>query len=270
MIRKSSDKEVVRKPAPFNGTGEIQMANILNSPEEMQGKGRVFAQTTVFPGSAIGYHVHQGDGETYYILSGRGKYSDNGTIIEVGPGDVVVLFSFAKLHGVDTHLGPEMKSTGEVLGIGKTLDEALLKGLVAAGYKLKRSGGVFISVRDTDKPEIIDIADKFASLGFELYATSGTANKLNRNFIAANAVRKISEDPENNVLTLLDSGKIDYVISTSAKGRQPARDSVKIRRKAVERSIACLTSLDTANALADCLLGGKNMNDVELVDITKI
>lgn len=182
----------------------------------------------------------------------------------------VPVFSFAKLHGVDTHLGPEMKSTGEVLGIGKTLDEALLKGLVAAGYKLKRSGGVFISVRDTDKPEIIDIADKFASLGFELYATSGTANKLNRNFIAANAVRKISEDPENNVLTLLDSGKIDYVISTSAKGRQPARDSVKIRRKAVERSIACLTSLDTANALADCLLGGKNMNDVELVDITKI
>ena len=88
MIRKSSEKQVERKPAPFNGTGEIQMASILNGPEEMHGKGRVFAQTTIFPGSAIGYHVHQGDGETYYILSGKGRYNDNGAITEVGPGDV--------------------------------------------------------------------------------------------------------------------------------------------------------------------------------------
>lgn len=97
------------------------------------------------------------------------------------------------------------------------------------------------------------MADKFSQMGFELYATRGTANTLNKNMIAANVVRKISEDPANNPLTLLDSGKIDYVISTSAKGRIPARDSVKIRRKAVEHSIACLTSIDTANALADCL-----------------
>ena len=88
MIRRSIEKQVEKKPGPFNGKGQIQMAHILNGQEEMSGKGRTFAQVTVFPGSAIGYHVHQGDGETYYILSGRGKYSDNGTIIEVGPGDV--------------------------------------------------------------------------------------------------------------------------------------------------------------------------------------
>ncbi len=182
----------------------------------------------------------------------------------------VPVFSFEKLHDVDTHLGPEMKSTGEVLGIAKTLDEALLKGLVAAGYKMKKNGGVLISVRDTDKQEIIEVADKFSSMGFDLYATAGTANTLNKNMIATNVVRKISEDPNNNILTLLDSGKIDYVISTSAKGRMPARDSVKIRRKAVEHSIACLTSIDTANALADCLAMDKTIHDVELIDITKI
>ncbi len=107
-------------------------------------------------------------------------------------------------------------------------------------------------------------------MGFELYATSGTALNLNRNMIAANTVKKIHEDEENNVLTLLDSGKIDYVISTSEKGRLPARDSVRIRRKAVERSIVCLTSLDTANAVADCLAMDKTIDDVELVDIATI
>lgn len=88
--------------------------------------------------------------------------------------------------------------------------------------------------------------------------------------IAASSVKKIHEDPDNNVLTLLDSGKIDYVISTSEKGRLPAKDSVRIRRKAVERSIVCLTSLDTANAMADCLAMNKTVDDIELVDITKI
>lgn len=181
----------------------------------------------------------------------------------------VPVFSFAKLHGVDTHLGPEMKSTGEVLGIAKTFHEALLKGLVAAGYKMKKNGGVLISVRDSDKQEIIAVADKFSRLGYTIYATSGTAHTLNSNMIATNAVRKLSE-PEPNIMTLLESGKIDYVISTSAKGRTPQRDSVKIRRKAVERSIPCLSSLDTANALVSCLNMNKTINDVELYDITKI
>jgi carbamoyl-phosphate synthase large subunit len=182
----------------------------------------------------------------------------------------VPVFSFEKLHGVDTHLGPEMKSTGEVLGIAKTFEEALLKGLIAAGYNLKSTGGVLVTVRDTDKQEIIDIVAKYEELGFDIYATAGTANTLNKNMVPTNVVRKISEDSENNILTLLDSGKIDYVISTSAKGRTPARDSVKIRRKAVEHGIVCLTSLDTAGALADVLATHKNTDDITLVDITKI
>lgn len=88
MIRKSNEKETVRKPAPFGGSGEITVRSLLNGPEEMSHKGRVFGHTTVWPGSQIGYHVHTGDSETYYILSGRGMYNDNGTEQEIGPGDV--------------------------------------------------------------------------------------------------------------------------------------------------------------------------------------
>ena len=161
----------------------------------------------------------------------------------------VPVFSFEKLQDVDTMLGPEMKSTGECLGIGRTFEDALLKGLIAAGYDLKKEGGVLISVRDSDKQEIIPIADRFSRMGFELYGTSGTANVLNHNMIATNLVRKISEG-EPNTITLLESGKIHYMISTSEKGRMPARDSVKMRRKSVERSICCLTAIDTASALS--------------------
>ena len=181
----------------------------------------------------------------------------------------VPVFSFEKLNDVDNQLGPEMKSTGECLGIAKTFSEALLKGLIAAGYKLHHEGGVLISVKDGDKNEIIEIASRFEQLGFKIYATSGTASVLNRNMIAASHAYRIGKgDPD--VIQLLESGKIQYVISTSETGRQPSRDSVKMRRKAVERSIACLTAIDTANALLDCLEMHKTVNDVELVDITKI
>lgn len=88
MIRRSEEKETVRKPAPFDGVGEITVRNLLNGDAEMSHKGRVFGHTTVYPGSAIGYHIHKGDSETYYILSGTGRYSDNGRIVTVGPGDV--------------------------------------------------------------------------------------------------------------------------------------------------------------------------------------
>lgn len=183
----------------------------------------------------------------------------------------VPVFSFEKLHDVDTALGPEMKSTGECLGIARSFEDALYKGLVAAGYNLekKQGGGVLITVRDTDKQEIIYTAEKFDRLGFDIYATSGTASLLNKNMVAANVVRRASEE-KPNVMTLLDSGKIDYVISTSAKGRIPAFDSVKIRRKTVERSICCLTAIDTANAVADILMMGKNIDEMEMIDITKI
>lgn len=182
----------------------------------------------------------------------------------------VPVFSFEKLHDVDNQLGPEMKSTGECLGIAKTFSEALLKGLIAAGYKMFDKGGVLISVKDSDKNDVIEIASRFEELGFKIYATGGTASVLNRNMIAANHAYRISECKEPNVISLLESGDVQYVISTSETGRKPSLDSVRMRRKAVERSIACLTSIDTANALLDCLEMNKTVDDVELVDITKI
>lgn len=185
----------------------------------------------------------------------------------------VPVFSFEKLHDVDNQLGPEMKSTGECLGIAKTFGDALFKGLTAAGYKFstdKESKGVIISVRDQDKNEVIEIASRFEELGFKIYATAGTASILNRNMIAATHVYRIHELKEPNVITLLESGDISYVVSTSETGRKPSLDSVKMRRKAVERSIVCLTAIDTANALLDCLESRRSINDVEMIDITKI
>jgi carbamoyl-phosphate synthase large subunit len=121
----------------------------------------------------------------------------------------VPVFSFEKLTDVDTQLGPEMKSTGEVLGIGKNLKEALYKGLVAAGYPMKKSGGVFITVRTSDKLEIVDVAEKFADMGFELYATEGTAKVLSRAGFSVTAVQKIHEWRDENTMTLIESGKIN-------------------------------------------------------------
>ena len=181
----------------------------------------------------------------------------------------VPVFSFEKLTNVDTHLGPEMKSTGEVLGIASTLDEALYKGLIAAGYRMKKSGGVFFTVRDTDKREIADTAKKFHDLGFKLYATGGTADIIRRAGMEVDVVKKIHES-DKNPITLLESGEVDYIISTSSKGRIPTRDCVIIRRKAVERSIPCLTSIDTANAIADSLRSRYSAGSTELVDINNM
>ena len=181
----------------------------------------------------------------------------------------VPVFSFEKLSNVDTQLGPEMKSTGEVLGVASTREEALYKGLRAAGYKMNKKGGIFISVRNQDKADTIHVARKFAKLGFKIFATVGTAQKLKSVGIDAVPVGKIHES-ENNALRLIEGGKVDYVLSTSAKGRNPERDSVKIRRKAVERSIPCLTSTDTADAIADCLLSRYSQTTIELVDINNM
>ena len=178
----------------------------------------------------------------------------------------VPVFSFEKLTDVDTQLGPEMKSTGEVLGIGKTLEEAMYKGLTAAGYRLDRQGGVFLAVRDGDKVEIVEVAKKYAALGFALYATFGTADALEHAGLAVHRVRKIHESNDNTV-TLLENGDIHYIVSTSAKGRNPARDSVKIRRLASRLGIPCLTSIDTANAVADSLRSRYSEHSTELVDL---
>ena len=236
----------------------------------------------------------------------------------------VPVFSFEKLMDVDTHLGPEMKSTGEVLGIASTREEALYKGMVAAGWKMiKPEGGeglphapasfrkltlatgasatpsprgdapktpqssprvyeanstvsesertthpgVLFSVRQSDLPELPALARKFYNLGFTLYATTGNAATIERSGMEVTHVAKVHEDYNNNVMTLLESGKVAYVISTSAKGRDPVAESVKLRRLAVERDIGCLTALDTANILADCLASDYTLDNLSLVDI---
>ena len=178
----------------------------------------------------------------------------------------VPVFSFDQIGGLDTQLGLEMKSTGEAFGIAHTFEDALLKGLVASGMRLKRKGGVFISVRDSDKQEAIGLADRFSQLGFDLYATAGTCKMLNENFIAASAVRKIHEGTPNT-MDLLESNKIVYVVSTSQKGRQSIIDDIRIRRKALERQIPTFTSLDTAYALTRCLSNKRTLEDIELVDL---
>lgn len=181
----------------------------------------------------------------------------------------VPVFSFQKLRDLDTQLGPEMKSTGEVLGVANTFRAALLKGLTGAGFQMKKKGAVLISVRDSDKQEAIRIGERFESLGFEIYATSGTANVLNRHMVATNAIRNVDE-PAPNIINLIESGKVDYVIATSVKGRHPELGSVHIRRTAVERAIPCLTSIDTASALLRCLEGDVKIENCEMIDINRI
>ena len=181
----------------------------------------------------------------------------------------VPVFSFQKLRDLDTQLGPEMKSTGEVLGVSTSFREALLKGMMGAGFTLKKKGKVLISVKDSDKQEIISIAERFAELGFELYATPGTANVLNRHMVATNAVRNVDE-PSPNMIDLIESGEMDYVITTSVKGRHPELGSVRIRRCTVEHAIPCLTAIDTASALLRCLEGSTDIESCELVDINTV
>ncbi len=182
----------------------------------------------------------------------------------------VPVFSFEKLKGVDTQLGPEMKSTGEVLGVGKNLQEALYKGLVAAGYRMDKTGGVLFTVRDSDKEEIFDVAKKFSQCGFDLYATEGTGALLKEKGLKVAIVGKIHENREHNTATLLESGVLHYIVSTSKRGRDPAQDDVKIRRKACALGIPSLTSIDTANALADSLLSGYSQMTTELIDIAHL
>ncbi len=185
----------------------------------------------------------------------------------------VPVFSFEKLMDVDTHLGPEMKSTGEVLGIASSRQEAIYKGMAGAGWKMlgpqKDCDGVLFSVRASDLPELPDLARKYYDLGFKLYATTGNAATIERSGMTVTHVAKVHENYQDNVMTLLESGKVLYVVSTSAKGRNPEAESVKLRRLAVEHDIDCLTAIDTANELADCLACKHTLNNVSLVNICK-
>ena len=184
----------------------------------------------------------------------------------------VPVYSFLKLHGVDTMLGPEMKSTGEVLGIAPNMHEALIKGLVAAGYQFKTPGPgscVIISVKDSDKKEAAELAWKLHDYGYKIYGTPGTARYLNSQMVPCSTVRQMSGE-RPNVLDLLESGLVDYIISTSPHGRDPHRDSVKFRRKATELSIPCITALDTARILVNALHSDHDISDMELVDIATL
>ena len=160
----------------------------------------------------------------------------------------VPVFSFAKLHRVDINLGPEMKSTGEVMGKDMTLEKALYKGLIAAGMQIKDYGTVLLTVADKDKQEALQLAKRLANIGYTLIATKGTAAFLKENGVKVDVVGKIgSEGP--NLLDVIRQGKTQLVINTLTKGKQPQRDGFRIRRESVENGIACLTSLDTASAI---------------------
>ena len=124
-------------------------------------------------------------------------------------------------------------------------------------------------MRASDLPELPALARKFYDLGFKLYATTGNAATIERSGMEVEYVAKVHENYNDNVMTLLESGKVVYVISTSAKGRDPVAESVKLRRLAVERDIDCITSMDTANALTDCLSGKFTIENASLVDINR-
>ena len=166
------------------------------------------------------------------------------------------IFSFEKIKNADTSLGPEMKSTGEVLGISKVFSEAMLKGFLASGINIPYKGSVLITVKDKDKIETLPIAKKLESLGLKIYATSGTAQFLNENGVEAEPIVKIWEG-EDNIINLIQEGKINFIINTPTKGKNESRDGFKIRRLAVESKIPCFTSLDTVSALYEALEKGE-------------
>ena len=189
----------------------------------------------------------------------------------------VPVFSFEKLSDINSELGPEMKSTGEVLGIGRTLNEALFKGLVSAGFKVglqstyhdkKYNAGVLISVHDKDKPEIVGIAKKFADLGLKIYSTAKTGVGLRAAGIEVETIGDFNDC--SAVLDVLETGKIDYIVYTGSTKQATIQNFIKIHRRAVQLSICTLTSLDTANALCDTLASRFTQRNTELVDINNL
>ena len=177
------------------------------------------------------------------------------------------VFSFEKLRGAEISLGPEMKSTGECLGIAKDFNEALYKAFLGAGVVLPKHKQMIMTVKDADKEEAVGVARRFANLGYKIYATRSTAKYLNDNGIEALRINKISQESPN-VMDLILGHKIDLVIDTPTQGGDKSRDGFLIRRNAIETGVNCLTSLDTANALARAMetANGK----LTPVDIAKV
>ena len=178
------------------------------------------------------------------------------------------VFSFEKLRGAEISLGPEMKSTGECLGIAKTFDEALYKAFLGAGIVLPKHKQMIITVKDADKPEAVDVAKRFAALGYKIYATRSTAKYLQEHGVDALWVNKITQESPN-VMDLILGHKIDLVIDTPTQGHgDKNRDGFLIRRNAIETGVHCITAMDTANALATSLESATE--EFTLVDIAKI
>ncbi len=174
---------------------------------------------------------------------GTGLCRDSGVVAVKAP-----VFSFEKLPGLEVSLGPEMKSTGEVMGVAKALPDALLKGLVSAGIRLPRQGaGVLMTVADSDKQELYPIAEDLSALGFALHATKGTAYVLNQNFVATSLVTR--GEHGDSAMQKLEGGEIGLVVCTPTHGRERVRFGFRLRRMAVERAVPVVTSLDTARAL---------------------
>jgi len=173
------------------------------------------------------------------------------------------VFSFEKLPEVEVSLGPEMKSTGEALGLAETAEEAYLKGFASTKMAIPKpeEGGVLFAIANHDKREALALAETFAALGFDIYATSGTAHMLNRNYVGAQPVPRPGEDTDE-LAKLFDSGKIRLIITTPTHGRDPLRAGFRLRRMAVEYGIACVTSIDTAKLLMKCVKLGKKVEDV--------
>ncbi|MFZ4450210.1 carbamoyl-phosphate synthase large subunit [Salibacterium aidingense] len=164
----------------------------------------------------------------------------------------VPVFSFAKLRRVDISLGPEMKSTGEVIGRDASLEKALYKGLLASGMNIPSHGSVLFTIADKNKEEALTLARRFHEIGYTLLATEGTAAYLRKHHVPVSTVNKVSEESPN-LLDLIREGSAQFVINTLTKGKQPARDGFRIRREAVENEVVCMTSMDTADALLKVL-----------------
>lgn len=166
------------------------------------------------------------------------------------------VFSMSKLLGVDTYLSPEMKSTGEVMGIDYTFDAALAKALLAAGLMLLPQGAILFSIADRDKPEALAIIRKFSSIGYKLYATEGTAAMIESAGLPVTMISKKLSEGHPNVIDIINDSTVNGVVNTITGGRIPLRDGFYIRRAAVEKRIPCFTSLDTVRAAVDILLNG--------------
>ncbi|MEY8480369.1 carbamoyl-phosphate synthase large subunit [Lachnospiraceae bacterium 48-21] len=178
------------------------------------------------------------------------------------------VFSFEKIRGADISLGPEMKSTGECLGIARTFDEALYKAFLGAGIRLPKHKNMILTVREEDKEEAVEIGQRFQKIGYRIFATKGTAEALKRRGVKANMVRKIEQESPN-LMDLILGHKIDLVIDTPQQGADRARDGFVIRRNAIETGVNVLTAIDTAKALITSL-ENTDIRKLTLVDIAKI